>query len=174
MVSEKQLEHRPIHTKRELVRMGGKLREIITIHDHQGKMLHKVMTPLMLEFHGKDAFQAVIGSTIIGCLVAFREETFTLADKMPLSNVIVLACLSVFFIAMYVYYNFFKEHMEGHWDEYIKRVFSVYVISFIVVAVLLNLIDKTPWKVDWLLSLKRVLLVTLPSCLGATLADHFQ
>jgi len=40
-----------IKTKKEVVRIAGKLKEIVTVRDEKGKILHKIISPLMVEFH---------------------------------------------------------------------------------------------------------------------------
>ncbi|MCK4429723.1 MAG: hypothetical protein KAW19_00325, partial [Candidatus Aminicenantes bacterium] len=65
-----------VKTKKEVVRIEGKLKEIVTIHDEKGKILHKIISPLMVEFHPKDVLQVIIGAAILAVPVGFTEETW--------------------------------------------------------------------------------------------------
>ncbi|MBW2995671.1 DUF2391 family protein [Candidatus Woesearchaeota archaeon] len=124
------------------------------------------------EFHPKDLLQVMIGASILAIPVGFTEETWELGEILPLLNIILLMALSIFFISAFVYYNYHKHHrLEKHWTEFIKRVISTYVFSFLVVALLLTLIQKTPWMTDWLLAVKRIIIVTFPSSMSAVVAD---
>ena len=52
-----------------------------------------------------------------------------------------------------------------------KRACSTYFISFMVVALLLTLIQRTPWNTDWIIAFKRVVIVTFPASMSAAVAD---
>lgn len=121
-------------------------------------------------FELKDILQVIIGATILAIPVGFTEETWRLGEFLPWLNIIGLFLLSILFIAAFVYYNYHKAH-EFHKSEFIKRVISTYAFSFIVVAVILTLIQRTPWSTDFALALKRVIIVTLPSTMSAAVAD---
>lgn len=160
-----------IKTKKEVVRIAGKLKEIITIRDEKGKILHKIISPLMVEFHPKDVLQVIIGAAILAVPVGFTEETWNLGETLPLPNIVGLFLLSLLFISMFVYYNYYKGKLKEHLGEFIKRVCSTYFISFMVVALLLTLIQRTPWNTDWIIAFKRVVIATFPASMSAAVAD---
>jgi len=162
---------RDIKAKSEVVRIAGKLKEIVTIHDEKGNVLHKIISPLMVEFHPKDVLQVVIGASILAVPVGFTEETWNLGKTLPLKNVVGLLLLSLLFISVFVYHNYYKNRLKDHLGEFIKRVCSTYFISFIVVALLLTLIQRTPWNTDWIIAFKRVVIVTFPASMSAAVAD---
>lgn len=158
-------------TKKEVVRINGHLKEITTIKDYKGKLLHKIINPLMVEFHVKDFFQIMIGASILAIPVGFTEETWRLGELLPLSNALGFAVLSVLFISAFVYYNYYRKKIRHHWAEFIKRVLATYLVSFVVVTIILALIQKTPWSTDWILAFKRTAIVTFPSSMSAVVAD---
>jgi len=162
---------RDIKAKSEVVRIAGKLKEIVTIHDEKGNVLHKIISPLMVEFHPKDVLQVVIGASILAVPVGFTEETWNLGKTLPLKNVVGLLLLSLLFISAFVYHNYYKNILKDHLGEFVKRVCSTYLISFIVVALLLTLIQRTPWNTDWIIAFKRVVIVTFPASMSAAVAD---
>jgi len=145
-----------------------------TIHHTHEKLL--ALQKLMhLEFNIKDVLQVMIGASILAIPVGFTEETWKLGESLPLLNVIGFLILSLLFIAIFVYYNYYyTEHLKKHWDEFIKRVFSTYIFSFIVVAIVLTLIQRTPWSTNWILAFKRIVLVTFPASMSAAVADMIK
>ena len=160
-------------TKRHLIRVNGHLHEITT-HSHKGKVLHKIVSPLMVELHPRDLLQIMIGASILAIPVGFTEETWNLGQTLPLINIIGFLAVSLLFIATFVYYNYYRRHLREHWGEFIKRVFSTYVISFIVVGILLTLIQRTAWDADLVLTFKRIIIVTFPASMSAAIADFLK
>lgn len=163
----------PLKTKKEVIN-GKHPKQIITIHDERGRILNKIISPLMVEFRIKDVLQVIIGASILAIPVGYTEETWYLGELLPLSNIMGFLFLSLLFIASFVYYNYYRNKMKEHWDEFIKRVFLTYVLSFIIVAVLLTLIQKTPWTTNWILAFKRIVIVAFPSSMSGTIADMIK
>lgn len=162
-------------TKKEIIRVAGKLKEVIMVHDEKGNILHKIVSPLMVEFYPRDVIQVIVGATILAIPVAFTEETWRLGEILPLYKVFGIMGMSFFFIAVFVYYNFYrKELMHDHWDEFLKRVISTYIISFTVVALILTLIEQAPWATNHILAIKRVILVAFPASMSAAVADMIK
>ncbi|MEK6934890.1 MAG: DUF2391 family protein [Nanoarchaeota archaeon] len=160
-----------IKTKHEVIRIHGRLKEITTVIDASGRVLHKIISPLMVEFYSRDVLQVLVGASILAIPVGYTEEAWNLGATLPLYNIIGFLLLSLLFISSFVYYNYYRERLKQHFSEFIKRTLSTYIISFIVVAILLTLIQKTPWTTDWLLAFKRVVIVTFPASLSAAIAD---
>jgi uncharacterized membrane protein len=158
-------------TKREVVKAEGKHREIVTIYDLAGNILHKVATPLKLEFHPKDLVQIVVGSTLLAVPVSYTEEVWVMGKELPIENVVGIGLLSLLFVSVFVYYSFYRHHFYSQWDEFIKRTIAIYAVSFIMVGVILTLIDKAPWAVDHVIALKRITLVAFPASMSAAVAN---
>jgi uncharacterized membrane protein len=163
-----------LETKRDIVRVGGKLREIVTVLDERGKVVHKIMNPLMIEFRPRDIMQIIVGATILAVPVAFTEETWKLGESLPLPNVISLALVSFIFISAFVYYNYYRNSMKKHYIEFIKRTFSVYFFSLTVVALILTTIQRAPWTTDLALAIKRMIIVAFPASMSAAVADMIK
>ena len=75
------------------------------------------------------------------------------------------------FISLFVYYNYYRNKLSQNWDEFIKRVLSTYLFSFIVVNIILGLIGLAPWTTNALLAFKRAVLVSFPASMSAAIAD---
>lgn len=136
------------------------------------KMLHFLIHPV--EFRPRDVMQIIVGSAILAVPVGFTEETWKLGESLPFLNVIGLLALSLLFISLFVYYNYYRHHMKKHWDEFAKRVISTYLVAIVVVAVLLTIIQRAPWTADTALAFKRIIIVAFPSSMSAAVADTIK
>jgi uncharacterized membrane protein len=162
--------------KVEIARLGrGKyLHSIIPILDSSGEVIQRIAKPLMVELRARDIIQIVVGATLLAIPVAFTEETWQLGKKLPLLNISAIALLSIFFIALFVYANFYRFYLKGFVFEYIKRVIAIYVISLVVVGLLMTLIQQCPWGVDNILAIKRIILVAFPASMSAVATDAIK
>lgn len=161
-------------SKREVVRINGQLKEIVTVLDRKGKVIHKAIKSLPLELKVRDVMQIIVGSSILAIPVGFTEETWHLGQALPMANVLVLAVVSVAFIATFIYYNAYTRHIHTHWDEYLKRVAATYVFSLLVVGGLLTIIQLAPWLSNPTLAFKRLVIVAFPASLSAAIADMIK
>lgn len=168
--------HKNVKTKKEVISVGGHLHEITTFH-HKGKIINKIVAPLIVDFTPRDLLQVMLGATILAIPVGFTEETWRLGETLPIPNIVVILAVSVLFISTFVYYNYYRHHhhLRQHFGGYIKRVLSTYIVSLIVVAFLLTVIQITTWAgTEWIISLKKVVIVTLPASMSATVADFIK
>ena len=153
---------------------GRYLHSVIPIVDSSGKVIQRVIKPLMVELRFRDILQILVGSAILAIPVGFTEETWNLGERLPVPNVVALGIISILFIALFVYVNFYRYYLKDFVLEYIKRVLSVYLISLVVVAVLLTIIEQCPWGVDNVLALKRVVICGFPASMSATVTDALK
>jgi len=160
--------------KKETVRLGKYLNEVTTITDSTGKVLHKLVKPVMTEFYLRDVIQVIVGATILSIPIAFTEEVWKLGEKLPWANIATLVGVSLFFIAIFVYYNYYMGSLSKNWFNFIKRVASTYLISLLVVSFLMTIIDQASWQALWELSLKRVFIVAFPASMSAVVSDSIK
>lgn len=163
-----------LKTKREVIRVAGKLKEIVTVKDEKGNIIQRIISPLMVEFYARDLMQVVIGSAVLAIPVAFTEEAWNLGQTLPLLNVSLILFISLSFIGIFVYYNFYKGDIKKHRKEFLKRVVSIYLFSFAVVSILLIIIQRAPWTTDLVLALKRSILVSFPASMSAAISDMIK
>jgi uncharacterized membrane protein len=161
-------------SKQTIKRIGGYLHRLSPVLDSTGKVVHYVTTPLMVELKPRDIMQIVVGASILAIPVGFTEETWNLGERLPLTNILALAIISLVFIALFVYFNFYRFQLKNYVFEYIKRVIAIYVLSLIVVGILLTLIEKCPWGVDNIVALKRIIIVAFPSSMSAAISDTLK
>ncbi len=161
-------------TKFTIKRVGGYLHKVVPVFDSAGKAIHYAVTPIMVEFRPRDLLQIIVGASVLAVPVAFTEETWRLGEKLPLYNVLGLTSLSLLFIGLFVYFNFYRDMLRQHIWEYVKRVVSIYVFSLLIVGILLTLIQQCPWGLDNLLAIKRILIVAFPASMSAAISDALK
>lgn len=164
----------PHKTRREVIRIAGKLKEVVTVLDEKGTILHKMINPLMVEFYARDLMQIMIGASILAVPVAYTEEAWNLGESLPFVNILTIMALSLVFISIFVYYNFYRARLNEHRFEFVKRVASIYLVSFAIVGILLTLIERAPWNTDVMLAFKRIVLVSFPASMSAAISDMIK
>ena len=161
--------------KRQRVqRVGGYLHRVVPIADGAGNIISHALKPLMVEFRPRDLMQVIVGASILAVPVAFTEETWRLGQTLPFRNVLILSAVSLLFIALFVYSNFYRFAFKGHVLEYVKRVLSIYLFSLFVVGALLTVIQQAPWASNVVLAVKRVLIVAFPASMSAAVSDALK
>ena len=161
-------------TRQTIKRIGGYLHRLSPVLDSTGKVVSYVTTPLMVELKPRDIMQIIVGASILAIPVGFTEETWNLGERLPFNNILALAIISLVFIALFVYFNFYRFQLKRYVFEYIKRVVAIYALALIVVGILLTLIEKCPWGVDNILALKRIIIVAFPSSMSAAISDTLK
>lgn len=153
---------------------GRYLHTIIPIIDKSGKVIQQVAKPLMVEVRARDVVQILVGSAILAVPVGFTEETWNLGQRLPLANVLLLGLISLLFISLFVYMNFYRFYLREFVWEYVKRVLFIYLSSLVVVGGLLTVIEQCPWGVDNILAIKRIVIVAFPASMSATVTDALK
>ncbi len=160
--------------KSSIKRIGGYLHRVVPITDATGKVLNHILNPVMVEFRPRDLMQIIVGASVLAVPVAFTEETWNLGEELPFLNVLMLSGLSLFFIGLFVYLNFYRYMFKENVIEYAKRVLSIYLFSLVLVGLLLTIIQRCPWGVDNLVAIKRMLIVAFPASMSASLSDAIK
>ena len=152
-------------------RVDGQLYETIIIKDDEGNQVQKFDVPLKVELKIQDLLEVVVGASILAVPVAFTEEVLTMGDELPWGNVILLNIVALIFMGGFIYYKSYRKHLKMYRKEYYKRLFSTFLLSVLIVAILLTIVDKCPWTSDFDLALKRVLIGAFPAAMSATVTD---
>lgn len=168
------MDEQPQTKKPFIKRIGGYLQKVTPIVDSTGKVIHSIVTPFQVELRPRDMFQMVVGAYLLCVPVAFTEEVWVLSEQLPMKNIYYVAGMSIFFITCFVYFNFYRFNFKGHVFQFIKRVIATYGVSLLAVALFLTVIDKCPWQSDHILAIKRIILVTFPSSMAATISDTIK
>ncbi len=155
-------------------RIGGYLHRIVPIADKSGEIISYALKPLMLEFKPRDIMQVVVGAALLAIPVSLTEEAWNLGELLPITNIVLISVLSLLMISIFVFYNFYKVTFKGYVTEFVKRVIGTYLISLIVVALILTIIQKCPWGIDNVLAIKRIIIVAFPAAMSGTLSDTIK
>lgn len=155
-------------------RIGGYLHRVVPIADKSGQIISYALKPMMVEFKPRDIIQVTIGSALLALPVSLTEEAWNLGKELPILNIVIIGILSILFVAIFVYFNFYRRNLFGYKFEFVKRVLGSYLISIIVVAFILTIIQKCPWGTDNLLAIKRIIIVAYPASLSGTLSDMIK
>ena len=140
-------------------------------HSH---LLNKLSEHIKVEFTAKDMVQVLVGASILAIPVALTEETWRLGQLLPLQNILALMMLSFVFISIFTYFHYYKDKLHHYMGFYVSRVVSTYLLSFLIVAILLTIIQKTPWTTDFIVAFKRIVIVSFPASLSGAIADTLK
>ncbi len=163
-----------VETTIQRIGRGGYLHAVVPILDRSGRVVERVVRPLMVELRARDVVQVIVGAIILAIPVGFTEEAWGLGERLSTGRIAGIVAVSVAAIALFVYMNFYRFYLRQYVWDYVKRVITIYGISFLVVGALLALIDVAPWGVDNFLAIKRTIVVALPASLSATLTDALK
>ncbi|PLX21536.1 DUF2391 domain-containing protein [Candidatus Parcubacteria bacterium] len=153
---------------------NGYLLKVIPVLDEAGNIINHTVRSFKVELHLSDVAQIIIGATLLSIPLGFTEETWKLGESLSLNRVLLLSLVSVLFIGLFLYLRFYKDQLKKLWFEYIKRILVTYGLSLIVVGILLTIIDKCPWGIDNILAIKRIIIVSFPASMSATLSDALK
>ena len=162
-------------TERQTIRrIGAILHKVYPIKDRAGRVIQYVAKPLKVELRRRDLAQILVGASILAIPVGFTEEVWTLGADLPILNVAGLALISIAFIALYVYFTFYRDLFNQYRFEYVKRVLAIYLLTLAVVASLLTIILVAPWGTESVVAIKRVVIVAFPASMSAALSDSIS
>ena len=161
-------------TKREVIRIGKYLNELVTIKDSAGNLMHRAVKPMMLEVYPRDVMQLIVGATLLSVPVAFTEEVWVMGERLAWFNIIFLFLISILFSALFVYYNFYRNHFKKHYLEFFKRIFLLYFISLGVSWLILYLAGQAGLDTNWVVVVKRMIIVSFPASMSAAVADMIK
>jgi uncharacterized membrane protein len=173
-MDEKDLDNAASDVSIQRLGRNGYLHRVIPIFDKSGKVVQRVVKPLMVEFRLRDALQTVVGASILAIPAAYTEEAWNLGRDLPVINIAAIALISILFIATFVYFNFYKSYIAEFRTQFFVRVIGTYAVSFAVVAILLTVIGQCPWGIDNVLALKRIVVVAFPASMSATVTDALK
>ncbi|KFZ38963.1 hypothetical protein HR45_00745 [Shewanella mangrovi] len=127
-----------------------------------------------INFNSEDAGQIVIGAFALSVPIAFSEESWHLAQTLPLGNMALVVLLSLGFIALFAYQSVFQANVMRRIGVFWLRVAIAYLLTLAVVSVVLIALDKWPMLHQPILALKRTLLIAMPASMGAIIVDSFD
>ncbi|MDA0130067.1 DUF2391 family protein [Vibrio sp. MarTm2] len=129
---------------------------------------------MKLNFNIEDAGQIFVGAFALAVPISFSEEAWKLGETLPALNIFMLVVLSAVFLTLFTYESVFQRDIKQRKAVFVFRIVSAYLMAAMVVALVLLCIDKLPLFSDPLLSLRRVIVITMPASMGAIVVDSFD
>ena len=122
-------------------------------------------------FSMQDVAEITIGSVVLAFPIALSEEVWTLGEQLPLGRTILISLSSILFIGWFGYHMFYRTILKSHWRDFLLRIFSVYVITLVVSAMILFAIDHFPVMTEPVVTFKRMVIIAFPASFSATIVD---
>ena len=129
---------------------------------------------MKFSFNMEDASQVFVGAFALAVPISFSEEAWRLGETLPIRNLIMLLVLSLLFLALFTYQSVFQKNVKSRLIVFIFRIFIAYLMTTLVVALVLLCLDKLPMLDDPIISLKRIIIITMPASMGAIVVDSFD
>ncbi|WP_370277575.1 DUF2391 family protein [Pontibacterium sp.] len=129
---------------------------------------------MKISFNLEDASQVMIGAFALAVPISFSEEAWRLGETLPLTNLLLLFLLSVFFLGFFAYESVFQGNIRYRVPVFLFRIGIAYLIAGIVVALVLLALNKFPLLSDPAIALKRLIVISMPASMGAIIVDSFD
>ncbi len=129
---------------------------------------------MKFNFNMEDASQVCVGAFALAVPISFSEEAWQLGVSLPLPNLLLLMCLSLSFLGIYAYQSVFQRDIQHRIPVFIFRIIIAYILAAVVVGMVLLALDKLPLLEEPILSLKRIIVITMPASMGAIVVDSFD
>lgn len=121
-----------------------------------------------------DVAEIVVGGLIMAMPVAVTEEVWDLSEELGLGRILIIAAMSVAFIALVIWALMYHQVDPEDREDYLRRVLAAYGIALLISAAMLFAIDRLPLFEDPVLAFKRTVLVAVPVSFGGTTADSLM
>lgn len=129
---------------------------------------------MKLNFDLEDASQVAIGAFALAVPISFSEEAWSLSETLPAENILLMACLSVMFLAFFTYESVFQGDISYRIPVFLFRILIAYVVAGLVVALVLTALDKFPITSEPVIAVKRLIIIAMPASMGAIIVDAFD
>ena len=129
---------------------------------------------MKFSFNFEDASQIFVGAFALAVPISFSEEAWRLGETLPVSNLLMLFALSVVFLGLFTYESVFQKNIKARRSVFILRIVIAYLMTVMVVALVLFCLDKLPILSDPIVSLKRIIVITMPASMGAIVVDSID
>ena len=77
-------------------------------------------------FNFEDIVQICVGAFALAVPISFSEEAWQLAEMLPLTNLLLLLCLSLTFLTLYTYQSVFQRNINMRRFLFITRIVVAY------------------------------------------------
>lgn len=122
----------------------------------------------------RDLSEIIIGSLVLAFPVAVTEEVWNLSVDISMARALMISLGSLVFISVFVRTTYFHETTFASSKEVAKRALTVYLVTLAAVAATLFVIGKLPLNSDFMVAVKRTIIVAFPASFAATAVDSFH
>ncbi len=129
---------------------------------------------MKFSFNLEDASQIFVGAFALAVPISFSEEAWSLGETLPIANLFMLFSLSVIFLGVFTYQSVFQKDIQSRQLVFVSRIVIAYVMTALVVALVLFCLYKLPFFDNPIVSLKRIIVITMPASMGAIVVDSFD
>ena len=154
-------------------RLDGRLHLVHHVRDEAGNRIATVTGPLKVEFRIEDFCQLVAGACIMALPVALTEEVWNLGESLSTGRTLLILAVSIFTLAGFIWGLFYGKLIGEYKGHFFKRVFSAYIVTFLVALLLLFLFDQAPLD-DLRVTVTRTIIVAFPASFAATAMDFLK
>lgn len=121
---------------------------------------------MKFSFNIEDASQVFVGAFALAVPISFSEEAWRLGETLPYTNLLMLFILSVLFLSLFTYESVFQKDIHSRIFIFIFRIVIAYLMTALVVTLVLFCLNKLPLIDDPIISLKRIIIITMPASMG--------
>jgi uncharacterized membrane protein len=105
--------------------------------------------------------------------VALTEEVWDLSSEISLARALAISISSLVFISFFVRTTYFHETTFTRSKQVAARALTVYFLTLFVAAATLYAFGKLPLTSEFLVAIKRTIIVGFPASFAATAVDSF-
>ena len=120
---------------------------------------------------GRDLSEIIIGSLVLAIPVALTEEVWNLSSEISLLRALVISAGSLVCISFFVRTTYFHETTFTSSKQVAARALTVYFLTLFVSAAILYAFGKLPLTSEFLVAIKRTIIVGFPASFAATAVD---
>lgn len=149
-------------------------RDSIPIEDFQktAAVVADTVSDVVANVEIEDLTQMLVGAALLSTPIALTQDVWDLGYTMKTFNAVVMVIVSLAFIAVFIYYSYYKRRKFAKCvRQFVIRVSSTYILSFTVGALLLAMIGVAPWGTDFMVAVKQAVIVAFPASMSAAIVD---
>ncbi|WP_319547741.1 DUF2391 family protein [Desulfogranum marinum] len=129
---------------------------------------------MQLNFNLEDISQISVGAFALAVPISFSEEAWKLGESLPTFNLLFIFTLSMIFLSFFSYQSVFQGDIKNRVPVFVFRIVAAYLITACIVALVLFSIDKFPLRIEPLIAIKRMIVISMPAAMGAIVVDGFD
>lgn len=119
----------------------------------------------------QDVVEIAIGSAALAFPVATTEEVWNLSSELSAVRILAIGLTSMIVVAIFVFVVYRRTDGIPRGRDFWHRVGAVYLVTLLVCAGILLMLDRLPVFTDLTTAIHRTVLVAFPASFSATVVD---